>query len=1077
MSLPNQSAARRCDECGAPLCPGAKGGLCLRCALGNALTPPDSEPLIPLAGANSENQPITGGDLLVRTFGDYELLEELGRGGMGVVYKARQKSLGRTVAVKMILAGQYANKEFVTRFRAEAAAAAVLQHPNIIAIHEVGVQDGQHYFSMDYVPGRTLGEIVRQGPLPARKAASYLKTVAEAICYAHEQGILHRDLKPANVLIDGLDQPHITDFGLAKRLTPDSSGAPAHYSLTLSGQVVGSPNYMAPEQATGRHHRITRRTDVYSLGAMLYHLLTGRPPFVGETIAETLRQVETVDPVLPRLLNPGVPRDLETICLKCLEKDPVRRYPTTQTLADELGRFLDRKPILSRPIGPVGKAWRWCRRKPVIATLSATTVLLLLVVAIGSPFALFHVNKHRHRAEQNAGDLRLSLYAAQMNQAFRARDVGNLNVAQALFDAQRPEPGETDLRGTDWRWLWALCRSEAKAVLPTQGEWLTFAAEPSPDGQWVAMAGSSTNIAVHNLDLPSQPQILRGHTRPFLNFAPLAFSPDGQRLASASGGFFQERGSCELFLWELATWKKTILEGHTVWLLAVAFSLDGKLLASASLDGTVGLWDVGTRTAITMLRGHRGPVFGVAFSQDSKSLFTAGEDGTVRHWDVGTCQEISQPFQHELPVWFVAVAPDARTIATACTDNHLRLWDTTSRQLRQLRYSPGERVMAPAFSPDGRLLAFGTGNNIRIWDFAAERERTVLRGSAGIIRSLRFTRDGRELFSASEFDRPMVWTLDRPEKLTTLRGFREGIRSMMVSPDQKLLLVGSGDFIEPERSAEVLVFDLASQKPALPPLNHPAAVNSLSMSADGNLLATGCQDRSVRVFGMPEGRLLRTLTNAANNKTDSLLFSPDGRTLVTCGGSPEQVAVWDTATWQSKSLLSELPGGPQGCAFSPDGTLLVTPMVGAWAIVWDMPSGTTNQPLKLDKPARGAAFSWDGTMLALFTYFDIHLFEVKGWRPVETLRGHQHVLNQVTFAPDGKTLASVGIEGALRLWSVPARAEVAALYDHLDSAQTVAFTADGQWLLSGSRDKTVKLRRIPSFAEIRAAERATATPR
>jgi serine/threonine-protein kinase len=274
----------------------------------------------------------------LRYFGDYELLEEIARGGMGVVYKARQVSLNRTVAVKMILSGQLAGPAEVQRFRHEAEAAANLQHPNIVAIHEVGEHDGQRYFSMDYIEGKELAGLVREGPLPAKRAAAYVKTIAEAIHYAHGKGVLHRDLKPSNILIDAGDQLRVTDFGLAKKQT-DPSG------LTLSGAVIGTPAYMSPEQAAGKSKDVGPSSDVYSLGAILYCLLTARPPFVGEAMHDTLVQVLEAEPIPPRLLNRSVPRDLEAICLKCLEKSPTRRYPTAQALADELHRFQNGEPV------------------------------------------------------------------------------------------------------------------------------------------------------------------------------------------------------------------------------------------------------------------------------------------------------------------------------------------------------------------------------------------------------------------------------------------------------------------------------------------------------------------------------------------------------------------------------------------------------------------------------------------------------------------------------------------------------------------------------------------------------------
>lgn len=260
----------------------------------------------------------------------------------------------------MILAGPLAGKEFVRRFRTESAAAAILQHPNIVAVHEVGVHEGRHYFSMGYVEGQNLAQLVGQQPLSASRSARYVERIAAAIHYAHERGILHRDLKPSNVLIDANDQPRITDFGLARRLDGDSS-------LTLTGQVLGSPNFMPPEQAGSRGGRVGRPSDVYALGGILYYLLTARAPFQADSLEEVLAQVLNAELVAPRLLQASVPRDLETITLKCLEKEPSRRYQTAQELADELGRFLRHEPIQARPITSPERLWRWARRKPVLA--------------------------------------------------------------------------------------------------------------------------------------------------------------------------------------------------------------------------------------------------------------------------------------------------------------------------------------------------------------------------------------------------------------------------------------------------------------------------------------------------------------------------------------------------------------------------------------------------------------------------------------------------------------------------------------------------------------------------------------
>lgn len=356
----------RCRRCGARVSANALGGLCPRCVASIG---------VPSGGEGSG----TAEDA-IRYFGDYELIHEIARGGMGVVYAARQVSLNRIVAVKMILSGALASEKDVQRFRAEAEAAANLRHPNIVTIHEIGQHKGQHYFSMEYIDGQNLAEVGRGQPMSARGAAECVKTLAEAVDYAHLQGTLHRDLKPSNVLLDEHGQPHITDFGLAKRLREDAS-------LTATGQVLGTPSFIPPELAAGRHESVGPHTDLYALGAILYFLLTGRAPFAGQNLEETLTQVLNKEPVPPRTINPAVPRDLETICLKCLEKDWQRRYPKASELARDLDRFLLGEPVHARPAGQMEKLWRWACRHSVVATL-ATGLMVALVALIALFIAL-----------------------------------------------------------------------------------------------------------------------------------------------------------------------------------------------------------------------------------------------------------------------------------------------------------------------------------------------------------------------------------------------------------------------------------------------------------------------------------------------------------------------------------------------------------------------------------------------------------------------------------------------------------------------------------------------------------------
>ena len=377
----------------------------------------------------------------IRRLGDYELLEEVARGGMGVVYKARQISLSRIVAVKMILAGNLATQADHERFHFEAEAAALLDHPNILPIFEVGEHDGQHYFSMGYVDGQSLAARLAEGPLPPKEAAELVATVAEAVEYAHRQGVIHRDIKPSNILIDGKGRPRVTDFGLAKRV--GAPGTPGHGSdLTATGQVLGTPSYMPPEQAAGQINAVGPQADVYALVALLYSALTGRPPFQAATPLETLQQVLHGEPVALRQLNPGVPRDLETIVLKCLEKPLPRRYSAAQALAEDLQRYLAGRPILARPVGRWEYAWRWCRRQPVVAGLIAAVASTLVAGIVVS--SLFATNSYRQAglAQQKAKLAEENEIQARSEKTRADENLAGALLAEARLASKSRLPGQ-----------------------------------------------------------------------------------------------------------------------------------------------------------------------------------------------------------------------------------------------------------------------------------------------------------------------------------------------------------------------------------------------------------------------------------------------------------------------------------------------------------------------------------------------------------------------------------------------------------------------------------------------------------
>ena len=426
------------------------------------------EPTAALVGQSPSATPGASEPNRIRYFGDYEITRELARGGMGVVFQARQVSLNRPVALKMILSGQLADDTDVKRFYTEAEAAANLDHPGIVPIFEVGQHEGQHYFSMGFVEGQSLSQRLAEGPLPAREAAELIRRVSEAIDYAHQRGVIHRDLKPANILLDQNGNPRVTDFGLAKKVQGDSG-------LTGSGQIMGTPSYMPPEQAGGERGDVGPAADVYALGATLYALVTGRPPFQAATAMDTVIQVISDEPVPPRRLNASVPRDVETIILKCLDKEPGKRYGSAANLAGDLQRYSNGEPILARPVSHAERSWRWCRRNPFLASAIASTAAALVAVVVLS--ILFADRQSRFADSQLKANkeitaqrdrARANLYIADVLAAARDWDDGNVPKMNEVLDRYAiPEKDAPDPRGFEWYYLRRLSSAGAVTLKPT----------------------------------------------------------------------------------------------------------------------------------------------------------------------------------------------------------------------------------------------------------------------------------------------------------------------------------------------------------------------------------------------------------------------------------------------------------------------------------------------------------------------------------------------------------------------------------------------------------------------------------
>lgn len=656
------------------------------------VTPPADFPETLVATGRSLSQTA---EQTLSHFGDYEILGEIARGGMGVVYKARQKRLNRTVALKMILAGNLASSVEIKRFYTEAEAAAALDHSGIVPIYEIGEQAGQHFFSMAYIDGESLNERLKAGPLASRDAAELILAIAEAVQYAHARGIVHRDLKPHNILLDGTGKPKVTDFGLAKRL--DSDGG-----MTSTGDILGTPSYMAPEQALGKLSAIGPHTDVYALGAILYAALTGRPPFQAATLPETLRQVSEQEPVSPKLLNAATPQDLETISLKCLQKEPAKRYASAQELADDLARYLRGEPILARPVSQTERLLRWCKRNPIVAGLTGTVAILLLVVAIAS-----------------------SVVAARMSQLAE-------NESIAKNDAQKKATSE------------AAAKRDAQAAATKANAAAEREKKAAGEAQRAAEREGEAKLAAQK----RSDELRAFLSRQYVANGTRAIGEDDYGLAllwfvkalEIDGGDPQREPMHRLRIGN--TWRRCVKvraifahDGPIRWMEP---SPDGKRVVTAGWDDTARLWDVETGNLIGEPMRHEGYVYHVCFSADGKYVATASGDATARVWDAASAKPVTEPLVHAAGVAYVAFHPDSTKLGTACGDIiHLvpppagvatdriepthadrpiaAVWDLATGQPTSLELPLTSQPLTLAWNRTGTALVTG-GNEVNIWN-------------------------------------------------------------------------------------------------------------------------------------------------------------------------------------------------------------------------------------------------------------------------------------------------------------------------------------------------------------------------
>ncbi|MFI5457327.1 MAG: protein kinase [Isosphaerales bacterium] len=1010
----------------------------------------------------------------------YEILRELGRGGMSVVYQARQVGLNRLVALKVINAKVYADVEIAARFRDEAEAAARFQHPNLTHVYEVGEFEGQGYLALEYAAGGSLQQKLAGTPQPPRESAQLVAELARAIHYAHQRGIVHRDLKPANVVLTDDGVPKVTDFGLAKLMEREGG-------MTRTGDIMGTPSYMAPEQARGTSADVTPATDIYSLGAILYEMLTGRPPFKGATSISTLNQVATQEPLPPGRLQRHTPNELETICLKCLEKEPRKRYATALDLADDLGRFLEDRPIRARRISRAEWLWRWCRREPAKAGLMGALLVVLVTGFVGVA-AQWRRAEDKARAESRArsqaelaeGKARDNLYFSRIAQARLEWRLNNAAGAEQLLDLCEPER-----RGWEWNYLRNMSHCELFGVdLPE----LTYISSVvfSPDGKRFAFTGFDP---YNDRDgrVPSPVEVWDRTTRRRLRrfVGPtqtmrLSFGPDG-RLLAASG----PRGA--------KVWDSTTGQEVSAWAPggSLTFSPDGRYLASGG-DHGVTFWDAATGREVRRFLASKGRV---SFGADGQVLAISGPDAVelravttgreIHRLPHGTGESEARQerfFREEGPE--LAFSPDGKHLVVATSPP--RVWDAaTGQPLYQLGGHAGA-VPGVAISPDGRRVATaGVDSTIRLWDTETGAERGLLRGHAAWVECVAFDPEGWCLASGGRHaGQVKLWDLTRHQEYASLP--RASSTALVFDADGSHLSLVTPEGVLQTRTTESGSMTVGARVDLSQQWQTPAVI--ADYSADGHRLVTVADDRFlVKVWAAETGRELATLRGLAASAT-YVACSGDGGRIAAAGlsktkeGMSRDVKVWDTGTGQVLARFTPAPGPTRHThgrvAMSSDGGRLAfddyddstipTPgQPGGRAQtrirVCEVPSGRELLNLPVGESILFCvAFSSDGRMLAAGDEDGkVLLWDAQTGSVLHETRRTDRAF-RLAFSPDGRRLAAVDRE-KVQMWNARDGQEVLILGGAPPRAQdggfnpTLAWSSDGRRLASFNWDSSISI--------------------
>jgi len=1037
----------------------------------------------------------------LKSIDNYKILEVIGKGGMGTVYLAQQeKPIRRKVALKVIKPGMD-SKEIVARFESEQQALALMNHPSIAQVYDSGTtEQGYPYFVMEYVPGVPITEYCDKNKMTTDKRLKLFEKVCDALQHAHFKGIVHRDIKPSNVLVTFQDDKHIPkiiDFGIAKALT--GQGLTEKTLHTVHGVAMGTPVYMSPEQAELTGYDIDTRTDVYSLGVLLYELLVGVTPFEEKELEkaglmEILRIIREEEPPRPstrfsslgdtstdvakkRNTNElGIAKqlagDLDWIVMKSIEKDRTRRYSSTAELASDIKRYLNQEPIIARPPSVAYKISKYMRRYKA-ASFAIISIILLVIIfslwnmierhkavksskAANNNFAIALKEKAKVHAEQNQWQL-VKLYAVN-SLLYQLKAKKYLSMGDITLPVEYQ----------DWNIKYSFSKASIGSLVlsPDQKQLATVGKIEDPNNP-------ADQVKIWEISSSKLISTLKGHIGQVVT---MDFSPDGRFLAT--GGRDKT-----VKIWEVFSGKViTTLKGHIGHVSVLDFSPDGKLLASGSSDRTVKIWELSSGKVISTLMGNIGHVSDLDFSPDGKLLATEGGDRTVKIWELSSDKLISTlkgyiggfspdgkllatgGRDETVKIWELSsgklistlmgniggFSPDGKLLATRSADKVIKVWDVSSWKEFVILRGHRDYIYSVCFSPDGKLLASGSRDRtIKIWELSSGKEIATLIGYEWPMNPMNFSADGRCLFSESR-EKMEIWEVSSSNKIITYKTDLISLSEMKFFPDRRILAVGRGT------DKTWKVWESSSGKEIISLSRHDYFIRSVNLSPDGKYLATQgtpyadslYRDSSVKIWELSSGKEIITF------KGYLYRFSPDGK-LLAIGGRDKTVKVWELSSGKVISTLTGYIGG-----FSPDGKLLAIGGRDKTVKVWELSSGKVISTLKgimfSSLTDSYDVFSPDGKFLITGGgEKTIKVWDVSTWKETATLKGHKDVILWVNFSPDGRHLASGDFDGTIKIWEISSSKAVATLKGHKEFA--VIFSHDGKFLATRNEDDTVKI--------------------